>query len=62
MGTLEDLPRSRPIPKVKRLSNWDKYAKDKGIVHKRKERMKYDEVDKKWRPAWGPYSVKNAEK
>jgi regulator of ribosome biosynthesis len=40
MGLLTQMPRAMPIPKVKKITAWEKYAKDKGIKHKRKDRMK----------------------
>jgi regulator of ribosome biosynthesis len=46
-------PREKRIPEPKPETRWEKFAKTKGILKKKKERMVYDEVMKEWRPAFG---------
>jgi len=48
------LPRSKPIPKPKALTKWEKYRMEKGINAKEKRsRMVYSEVANDWVPRWG---------
>merc|ERR1712071_67993 len=36
------LPRAKPVPKAKQLSKWEKYAKEKGIVKRKKDNLEWD--------------------
>jgi len=55
------LPREKPLPAPKQLTKWEKYAKEKGIVKKKKkDRVVWDDVVKKWVPQFG-YKKKQAE-
>lgn len=55
------LPREKPLPKVKDLTKWEKFAKSKGIASKpRKHRMQFDEDKQEFAPTWG-YKGKNNE-
>jgi regulator of ribosome biosynthesis len=47
------LPRFRPVPKPKPETKWEKFAKEKGIKNKKRERMLWDEEKKEWRPRYG---------
>ena len=48
------IPREKPIPIPKPPTKWEKYAKEKGIVNKKKKsRMVWDEVVKDWVPRFG---------
>jgi len=48
------LPREKPVPKPKVLTKWEKYAKEKGIVKKKKkDRLVWDDVVSKWVPQFG---------
>ncbi|KAJ1637617.1 ribosome biogenesis regulatory protein-domain-containing protein [Pavlovales sp. CCMP2436] len=47
------LPREKPMPKVQPVTRWEKFAKEKGIVKKKRERMIYDENEEKWMPRYG---------
>lgn len=47
------LPREKPVPKPKEETVWEKFAKTKGIVKKKKDRMVFDETHDEWRPRWG---------
>lgn len=47
------LPREKPLPKPKPLTKWQKFANAKGIQHKRKDRMVFDEDTQQWVPRWG---------
>lgn len=56
-------PRHKKIPPPKKMTRWEKFAKEKGIVKKKRTRMIYDEASKEWAPRWGYKSAKfNAEK
>lgn len=39
MGELTVLPRMKSIPKIKRLTKWERFAMDKGITKKTKDRL-----------------------
>merc|ERR1740128_93966 len=47
------LPRAKPVPKAKQLSKWEKYAKEKGIVKRKKDNLEWDEELHKWVPRYG---------
>ncbi|WWC67395.1 uncharacterized protein I206_101303 [Kwoniella pini CBS 10737] len=47
------LPREKPLPKPKPLTKWERFAKEKGISHKRKEKDVWDEELQDWVPRWG---------
>jgi regulator of ribosome biosynthesis len=48
------LPRSKPAPKPKPLTKWEKYRLDKGLQpSQKKSRMVYSEEAKDWVPRWG---------
>jgi len=47
------LPREKPIPKANPATKWESFAKLKGIKKKKKERMVWDENEKKYKPSWG---------
>lgn len=37
------LPRAKPVPKAKQLTKWEKYAKEKGITKRKKDKLEWDE-------------------
>ncbi|KAF9937715.1 Rhodanese- sulfurtransferase [Mortierella alpina] len=47
------LPREKPLPKPKPETRWEKFAKAKGIVNRKKERMVYDDASGEYKPRWG---------
>nr|XP_022916879.1 ribosome biogenesis regulatory protein homolog [Onthophagus taurus] len=47
------LPRSRPIPKPKKPTKWEQFAKAKGIQKKKKSKLSWDETLKRWVPLYG---------
>lgn len=47
------LPRSKPVPKEKTLTRWEKYRKEKGLEKKKRSRMVYSELAGDWVPRWG---------
>ncbi|SPC66331.1 related to RRS1 - regulator of ribosome biogenesis [Ustilago sp. UG-2017b] len=47
------LPREKSMPKPKPLTKWEKFAKQKGIQSKKKDKMIYDENTNEWFPRWG---------
>ncbi|KAL0278332.1 UNVERIFIED_CONTAM: hypothetical protein PYX00_000179 [Menopon gallinae] len=55
------LPRALPVPKPKELTKWEKFAKEKGIQKKKKDKLKWDDILQKWVPLHG-YKRAQAEK
>jgi regulator of ribosome biosynthesis len=55
------LPREKPLPKPKPLTKWERFAKEKGISHKKKEKMVWDDEKQDWVARWGR-DGKNKEK
>jgi len=51
-------PRQKTLPAVKKLTRWEKFAKDKGIKKKKRSRLVYDELNDTWVPRWGAHSIK----
>ncbi|XP_033159834.1 ribosome biogenesis regulatory protein homolog [Drosophila mauritiana] len=47
------LPRLRKPPGPRPLTKWEKFAKEKGISKKKKEKKTYDETMDKWVPTYG---------
>ncbi|XP_015782229.1 ribosome biogenesis regulatory protein homolog [Tetranychus urticae] len=47
------IPRALPIPKPKPPTKWETYAKEKGIQHKKREKLVWDDVAKQWKPRYG---------
>jgi len=47
------LPREKPVPKVKSLTKWQAYAKEKGIVKRKKTKLVWDEIVNAWVPRFG---------
>jgi len=57
---ITQLPRSKPLPKPKPLTKWEKFAKEKGISHRKKEKAVWDEEKQEWVSRWG-WKGKNKE-
>jgi len=52
--TVIKLPRSKPLPKPKPLTKWEKYRLEKGIApRKKRSRMVYSELAGDWVPRYG---------
>jgi len=47
------LPREKPLPIDKALTRWEKFAKEKGIVKKKRSKMIWDEEKQQWAPRYG---------
>nr|XP_014092699.1 ribosome biogenesis regulatory protein homolog [Bactrocera oleae] len=47
------LPRLRKVPGPKPLTKWEKFAKEKGIKKKKKDKKVYDTTLDKWVPTYG---------
>ena len=47
------LPREKPLPEAKPLTRWEKFAKEKGIVKKKRSKMVWDEEKQQWAPRYG---------
>lgn len=55
------MPREKPVPKPKPLTKWERFAKEKGISHKKKDKKVWDEERQEWVNRWGR-DGKNKEK
>lgn len=47
------LPREKPVPEPKPMTRWEKFAKEKGIQKKKRERMVFDDDQQQWAPRYG---------
>ncbi|TXT07308.1 hypothetical protein VHUM_03478 [Vanrija humicola] len=54
------LPREKPLPKPKPLTKWERFAKEKGISHSKKDKKVWDEERQEWVNRWG-FGGKNRE-
>jgi regulator of ribosome biosynthesis len=54
------LPREKPLPQGKETTRWERYAKTKGIVKKKRSKMVWDEDSKTWAPRFGYGRAKSA--
>lgn len=50
---VSSLPRTSKIPEPKPETKWEKFAREKGILKKKKDRMVYDEATGEYVPRWG---------
>jgi regulator of ribosome biosynthesis len=53
------LPREKSVPEPKPETKWEKFAKEKGITKKKRERMVYDDEKEQFAPRYG-YKRANA--
>lgn len=53
------LPREKHIPEPKQDTKWEKFAKEKGIKNKKRERMVFEEDSQEFRPRFGYKRAKN---
>lgn len=53
------LPRAKPLPKPKPLTKWEKFARAKGIVKRKRGSHVFNEEMQEWRPRYGKKSAKN---
>jgi regulator of ribosome biosynthesis len=54
-------PREKRVPEPKGLTVWEKFAKQKGIKNKKRERMVYDEQEDEYKPRFGYKGVNKGE-
>lgn len=47
------LPREKPLPKAKPPTKWERFAKEKGISHSKKDREVWDDDKQAWVRRWG---------
>lgn len=47
------LPREKPIPRERELTKWEKFAKEKGIQKRKRERLVLDEATGEYVPRYG---------
>jgi regulator of ribosome biosynthesis len=47
------LPREKPIPKDKDATRWEKFAKQKGITKRKRDRQVFDEEHGEWKERYG---------
>lgn len=52
------LPRSKPVPKEKPKTRWQKFMEERNMTKKKRSKMVWDEVSGDWKPRWGYKSVK----
>lgn len=55
------LPREKPVPKARPPTRWEKYASEKGLQKRKKDKKVWDETLKRWVPRYG-YRKIEAEK
>ena len=53
------LPREKHVPEPKQDTRWEKFAKEKGIKNKKRERMVFEEESQEFRPRFGYKRAKN---
>jgi regulator of ribosome biosynthesis len=53
------LPRTYKIPEPKPETKWEKFAREKGIKKRKRERMLYDEEEGEFKPRYGYKRIKN---
>jgi len=46
-------PREKPVPVPRAETRWEKFAKERGIQKRKRERMVWDEDTQTWRPRYG---------
>ena len=46
-------PREKPCPEPKEETRWEKFAREKGITKRKRERMVWDKDTETWRPRFG---------
>eukprot|EP01017_Pseudomicrothorax_dubius_P046377 TRINITY_DN8160_c0_g1_i1.p1 TRINITY_DN8160_c0_g1~~TRINITY_DN8160_c0_g1_i1.p1 ORF type:complete len:279 (-),score=105.88 TRINITY_DN8160_c0_g1_i1:152-988(-) len=54
-------PRHKKIPPPKKLTKWERFAKEKGIMKRKRSRLVWDKTTKDWAPRWGYRSAKHNE-
>lgn len=47
------MPREKKIPEKKEPTKWEKYAAEKGLKKKKKDKKVFDEATKEWKPTYG---------
>jgi len=47
------MPREKPVPEPKAESRWEKFAKERGITKRKRDRMVWDDDTGTWRPRFG---------
>lgn len=57
-----ELPREKPIPKERALTKWEKFAKEKGIQKKRRDRLVLDPATGEYVPRYGKGSKNSLDK
>jgi len=55
------LPRTRPIPKVKPETRWEKFMKERRMEKRKRSRLIFDETSGDWKPRYGFNSGKQNE-
>jgi len=55
------LPREKSVPEPKPETKWEKFAKEKGITKKKRERMVYDDEKEQFAPRYGYKRAKAGE-
>lgn len=52
------MPREKRIPDTKKETKWEKFAKKRGVLKRKKERMSWNETENRFIPTWGYKAAK----
>ncbi|CAE7771143.1 RRS1 [Symbiodinium sp. CCMP2456] len=55
------LPRSKPIPKEKPKTRWQKFMEERNMKKRKRSRLVWDEIEGDWKPRWGYKSIKKSQ-
>ena len=55
------IPREKPIPEPKGETVWEKFAREKGIKKRKRERMVFDEQTEEYKPRFGYKGINQGE-
>ncbi|CAE7211027.1 RRS1 [Symbiodinium natans] len=55
------LPRSKPVPKEKAKTRWEKFMEERNMKKRKRSRLVWDEVEGDWKPRWGYKSIKKSQ-
>eukprot|EP01135_Chromosphaera_perkinsii_P011392 Nk52_evm37s2391 gene=Nk52_evmTU37s2391 len=61
-STVTRFPREKPVPKPKEETKWEKFAREKGIVKRKRERMVFDDAAQEYKPRFGYKGINQNDK
>lgn len=53
------LPREKRVPEMVKDTKWEKYATEKGILKRKRDRLEWSDTEQKYVPTWGYQSAKD---